>query len=89
MRIRFSLAIVVKLTVSLGMALTFPLQFYVPIQIMWPFISQKFSFLKKPITVELIFRTLVVLIICKCFKFLDLTEIKCLYYALGPYSRNS
>ena len=60
-----TVAIVVKLVVSLGMSLTFPLQFFVPIQIMWPYINSKTEIYKKPLTFELAFRTIMVLVICK------------------------
>ncbi|KAG4068669.1 hypothetical protein HA402_002360 [Bradysia odoriphaga] len=56
------LAQVVKVTVSLGMWLTFPLQFFVPIQIMWPQINQRFGPFKNPLRYELLFRTLMVMI---------------------------
>lgn len=56
------LAQVVKITVSLGMWLTFPLQFFVPIQIMWPQINNRFGPFKNPLRYELLFRTLMVLI---------------------------
>ncbi|KAJ6637548.1 Proton-coupled amino acid transporter 4 [Pseudolycoriella hygida] len=56
------LAQVVKITVSLGMWLTFPLQFFVPIQIMWPKFQQKFGPFKHPTKYELIFRIFMVLL---------------------------
>lgn len=63
---RFRLAVVVQLTVSLGMALTFPLQFFVPMQIMLPCLLQRFENTKlKPLLVELLFRTVFVIVICE------------------------
>lgn len=59
------LAQIVKITVSLGMWLTFPLQFFVPIQIIWPHIQQKFGPFKNPVKYELMFRTIMVLLTCK------------------------
>lgn len=58
------LAQVVKITVSLGMWLTFPLQFFVPIQIIWPHIQQKFGPFKNPMKYELLFRSFMVLLTC-------------------------
>lgn len=61
------LAVVVQLTVSLGMALTFPLQFFVPIQIMLPSLFERSESLKsRPLLVELLFRGALVLVICEC-----------------------
>lgn len=57
------LAQVVKITVSLGMWLTFPLQFFIAIQIIWPHIDQKFGPYKSP-AYELMFRTFMVLLTC-------------------------
>lgn len=54
-----------KLMVSLGMLLTFPLQFFVPIQIMLPSVQHHFEFVKRPLLVELVFRTTLVLFICE------------------------
>lgn len=63
-----SLGIVVKLVVSLGMLLTFPLQFFVPIQIMLPSVQHHFEYVKHPLLVELLFRTTLVVFICELTK---------------------
>lgn len=55
----------VKIAVAIGMALTFPLQFYVPIEIMMPYINIKFASFNKPYAVELILRSVFVVLICK------------------------
>lgn len=55
------LAQTVKLMVCLGLLMTYPLQLFVAIQIMWSPIEEKFGPLKFPIYSQLIFRTLIVL----------------------------
>lgn len=64
-----SLAVVVKLTVSLGMALTFPLQFFVPVQIMLPAVQERFEAHKRPVLVEMALRTGLVVLICEWCSF--------------------
>lgn len=56
---------VVKFMVSTGMLLTFPLQFFVAIQIMWSWVLEKHGPLKHPLAMQLLFRTIMVLITCK------------------------
>ncbi|XP_055303517.1 proton-coupled amino acid transporter-like protein CG1139 [Sitodiplosis mosellana] len=56
------LAQTVKFMVSLGLLMTYPLQFFVAIQIMWPPIEEKFGPLKHPLTSQLFFRALLVLL---------------------------
>lgn len=63
------LGIVVKLVVSLGMLLTFPLQFFVPIQIMLPSVQHYFEYVKHPLLVELLFRTTLVVFICELINY--------------------
>lgn len=46
------------------MCLTYALQFFVPIQIIMPFINKKCGTFIGPIALELIFRTIVVLATC-------------------------
>lgn len=51
--------------VSIGMLLTFPLQFFVAIQILWSWILEKSGPLKHQLALELLFRALMVIITCK------------------------
>lgn len=53
--------------VSIGMLLTFPLQFFVAIQIMWSAIQEKHGPLKNALPLELVFRTVMVLLTCMHF----------------------
>lgn len=46
------------------MALTFPLQFFVPVQIMLPSVQQRFKHYERPFAVEMLFRSLLVVFIC-------------------------
>lgn len=59
------LAQTVKMVVSFGLLLTYPLQFFVAIQIMWPAIEEKFGPLRYPLPTQLLFRILMVLMTCK------------------------
>lgn len=61
----FSLSQVVKLIIALGILLTFSLQFYIPIVIMWPKVVKRFGPFQHPVFAELGFRTLLVLLTCK------------------------
>lgn len=47
------------------MALTFPLQFFVPVQIMLPSVQERYEAYKRPVLVEMVFRTGLVVLICK------------------------
>lgn len=47
------------------MCLTYSLQFFVPIQIMLPFVNKTLDAYCRPSIIELLFRTLMVLITCK------------------------
>lgn len=46
------------------MCLTYSLQFFVPIQIMLPFVNKKLEAYCRPSIIELLFRTVMVLITC-------------------------
>ncbi|XP_037937739.1 proton-coupled amino acid transporter 1 [Teleopsis dalmanni] len=56
------LAQCVKVMVSLGVLLGYPLQFFIAIQIMWPNVMNLFNLQKKPLCGELIFRTIMVIV---------------------------
>lgn len=58
----------VKLIISTGVLLGYALQFMVAIQIMWPAIVQKFRLTKNLLPWELAFRTVMVLVTCKCIE---------------------
>ncbi|XP_075229617.1 neutral amino acid uniporter 4-like isoform X2 [Lycorma delicatula] len=53
---------VVQLVISFGILLSYTLQFYVPVTIVWPIITEKYGPFKRPILCEKLFRTFVVLI---------------------------
>lgn len=57
-----SLAQSVKLMVSMGVLLGYPLQFFVAIQVMWPSVKQICNMQGRSLTGELFFRTLLVLV---------------------------
>lgn len=53
----------VKMAISLGVLLGYAIQFFIPIQIMFPYVRENFSFVSKnPFFGELLFRALMVLI---------------------------
>ncbi|XP_012228414.1 proton-coupled amino acid transporter 1 isoform X2 [Linepithema humile] len=52
----------IKTAISLSILLTYALQFYVPIAIMWPGIVQRFGPFKYPVLAEIIFRSVMCLI---------------------------
>lgn len=60
-----SLAQSVKLMVSTGVLLGYPLQFFVAVQIMWPSAKQVCGMQGRSLAGELIFRSLLVLVTCK------------------------
>lgn len=57
-----SLAQSVKLMVSMGVLLGYPLQFFVAIQVMWPSVKQMCNIQGRSLTGELVFRTLLVIV---------------------------
>lgn len=59
------LAQVVKVAVGIGMCLTYPLQLFVAIQIMWPNVQQRFGPFQHTASFELLFRTFMVFVTCK------------------------
>ncbi|XP_019886860.2 proton-coupled amino acid transporter 1 isoform X2 [Ooceraea biroi] len=52
----------IKIAISLSILLTYALQFYVPIAIMWPAIVQQFGPFKWPVFTEIIFRSVMCLV---------------------------
>lgn len=61
----FRLSELVKFFVAFCIVLTFALQFFVPIQIMWPFLTDRFGPFRSPLFAELMFRTAMVCLTCK------------------------
>ena len=61
-----SLAQAVQLTISVGVLFSYALQMYVPIQILWPQIQKRWGPFKYNSVTEIIFRSSLVLITCKC-----------------------
>lgn len=55
----------IKIAISLSILLTYALQFYVPIAIMWPGIVQQFGPFKWPVLAEIVFRSFMCLVTCK------------------------
>ncbi|XP_045463492.1 proton-coupled amino acid transporter 1-like isoform X2 [Harmonia axyridis] len=49
----------VKLMISVGILLTYALQFYVPVEVIWPWFDNKFDF-KHPVMAEMLFRLFLV-----------------------------
>ncbi|KAF5299700.1 hypothetical protein FQA39_LY11495 [Lamprigera yunnana] len=69
------LAQAVKVIISTGILLTFALQFYIPIDIMFPSVRARFGPFSRPILVELIFRCILVVItfaLAELIPYLDL-----------------
>lgn len=56
---------IVKLTISFGVLLGFALQFYIPIEIMWPSIVSRYNIKNNVVLKEQIFRIFMVLVTCK------------------------
>ncbi|XP_044754833.1 proton-coupled amino acid transporter 2-like isoform X2 [Coccinella septempunctata] len=52
----------VKLMISLGILLTYALQFYVPVEVIWPWVANQLGDLKHPVFAEMIFRLILVII---------------------------
>lgn len=65
----YRLAQIVKFAVGFGMCLTFSLQFFIAIQIMWPFVEKKMCSFASPKMSELIFRTIMVFVTCNLLFF--------------------
>lgn len=61
----FSLSQIVKLTISFGVLLGYALQFYIPIDIMWPLLIKKYNLKNNLVTKELLFRCFMVIVTCK------------------------
>lgn len=55
---------VVQGLIALAMLFTYPLQFYVPVDITWPALKKKYG-AKSPVAKELGYRALLVLLTCK------------------------
>lgn len=55
----------VKISASLGVFFGYPLQFYVPVKIMWPSVKNGLKIHKHPLLGEVIFRALLVICTCK------------------------
>lgn len=54
----------VKVMISFGVLLGYALQFFVAIQIMWPGVQKKLNLFSYPLTSELIFRSIMVVVTC-------------------------
>ena len=61
----YSVAEMIKLVMVVSICSSYAMQFYVPIPIIWPSISKHFSFIGNDTVAEYIFRTILVILICK------------------------
>lgn len=61
----YSLAQAVKIIISIGILLTYALQFYIPVDLLWPGINDFFGPFKYPAFAECTFRSALVLLTCK------------------------
>lgn len=61
----FRLAQSVKIIISLGILLTYSLQFYIAVDIMWPNVQYLIGPVKYPVLAESGFRALLVVVTCK------------------------
>lgn len=52
----------VKLTIALGMLLTYALQMYVPVRILWPGVEERVGPFNRPVLYEILFRSFLVLV---------------------------
>lgn len=59
-----SLCQVVVVVICIGILLSYPIQAYVPVEILWPYVERRFRPLKHPVAAELGFRTAIVLFTC-------------------------
>lgn len=65
MEVCFRLSQVVKIMISTGILLTYALQFYIAVEIMWEPIEKAYGPFKFPTSAELTFRCMLVLVTCK------------------------
>lgn len=63
------LAQTVKAMISAGILLTYALQFYIVIDVMWPTVNSTLGPFKFPILAECTFRSSLVLVTCKYYEF--------------------
>nr|CAD7203016.1 unnamed protein product [Timema douglasi] len=56
----------IKIAISLGILFSYALQMYVPIDIIWPGLAERFGPFRHPVCMETIFRTMLVLFTYKC-----------------------
>ena len=61
-----SLAQAVRLVISAAILFTYALQMYVPIEILWPKIQKRWGPFKYNTAIEILFRSCLVIITCKC-----------------------
>lgn len=56
---------VIKVGICIGILLTYPLQAYIPIEIIWPGLERRYGPFKRPLLTEIAFRTAFVLFTCE------------------------
>ena len=59
------MAELIKLVMVISICSSYAMQFYVPIPILWPTISKHFGFIGNEVVAECVFRTILVILICK------------------------
>lgn len=62
----FRVAVLSQVMLTFAVTFTFCLQFYIPIKITWAPIMRKYNF-KHPVFFELIYRTIICIIICEYY----------------------
>ena len=82
----FSLPQCIKVAISISILLTYALQFYVPIAIIWPQVVQNYGPFKYPVVGEIIFRTSVCFVTCKYF--FSISNIKHFFNLLNFHSHS-
>ena len=73
----YSLAQSVRIIISVAILFTYALQMYVPIQILWPKIQKRWGPFKYNTLIEILFRSSLVVITCKCIIYLSGVHIVC------------
>lgn len=64
--VRFRWSLIVQGILALGIIFTYPIQFYVPVEIIWPGIKEKYGPFESPKTLEMSLRVALVFVTCKC-----------------------
>ena len=71
----FSLAQAVQIIISVAILFTYALQMYVPVELLWPKIQRRWGPFKHNTLIEILFRSSLVVLTCKCIIQLSGTHI--------------